>query len=88
MWLELRLHFVTIDRDQVDALLDAGQVPREDVDVYLTAIAGEADCFVSSNHELVRTLASEGLALQCLTPEEFVAQHLPGRPGSEQSPTT
>jgi hypothetical protein len=53
------------------------RIPREDIEVYLSAVAGAADCFVSANHELVRVLAAQDDAFPCLTPEEFVERFRP-----------
>jgi predicted nucleic acid-binding protein len=53
-----------------------GVIPREDVGVYLTASKGEADCFVSANHKLIRSLVSETKEFECLTPEDFAKKYL------------
>jgi len=53
-------------------------VPREDIAIYRTALNGAAECFVSSNHELVRVLAKHTGVFECLTPVDFVAKYLSG----------
>lgn len=55
-----------------------GMVPREDIDIYRTALNGEAECFVSSNHELIRVLAKQSGVFECLMPADFVEKYLSG----------
>ena len=51
-------------------------IPREDIGVYLTALNGKAECFVSANHELIRILARQSKAFECLSPSAFVEKYL------------
>jgi len=46
------------------------------IGVYLTARNGHAECFVSSNHELIQALVHETGEFECLTPEQFVGKYL------------
>ncbi|MBX3016106.1 MAG: hypothetical protein KF832_31580 [Caldilineaceae bacterium] len=55
-----------------------GIIPREDVTVFLSAITGNADCFVSANHKLIRVLAEQTGLFRCYTPEEFVVEFIEG----------
>ncbi|MEL6225377.1 MAG: hypothetical protein AAFR31_22350, partial [Cyanobacteria bacterium J06627_8] len=57
---------------QLEAL---GWLPREDIGVYLTAKRGSADCFVSSNHGLIRAMVTETKEFDVFTPEEFSQQY-------------
>ena len=53
-----------------------GVIPHEDVGVYLTASKGNAQCFISANHKLIKSLAKETGEFECLTPEDFVKKYL------------
>jgi predicted nucleic acid-binding protein len=76
IWRNMMVDFVLLDEDEVRLWETAGAVPREDVTVYLTALRGRADCFVSANHELVRMLAQQSGSFVCLTPAQFVETYL------------
>jgi hypothetical protein len=76
MWQDLRLQYVLLDPEDWRAVEATGAVPREDIGVYLTARTGEAQCFVSTNHELVTALAKMTDEFDCLTPEDFVWRYL------------
>jgi hypothetical protein len=72
----MNVRFVTVDPHKSAEMVRAGAVTREDVDIFLAARAGEVDCFVSANRELVRTAAAQTNAFACLLPEEFFAEYL------------
>ncbi len=76
IWREMTVDYVLLDEAEVRRLEAQGVVPREDVTVYLTALNGRADCFVSANHELVRELASQAGSFACMTPFQFVETYL------------
>ena len=61
---------------QAFAIEATGTMPREDAGIYLTAREGEAQCFVSTNHELIASLAKTTDEYECLTPDEFVKRYL------------
>jgi predicted nucleic acid-binding protein len=46
------------------------------IEVYLTARNGQANCFISANHELIRALVQHTGEFECLTPAEFVAKYI------------
>ena len=73
---EMNLAYAMIDDDEVQEIENKNILPREDISVYLTARNGHAECFVSSNHELIRALAYETKEFECLTPEQFVEKYL------------
>lgn len=76
IWQNLKLCYVLINEagfQQPDSL---EWLPKEDKGVYLTAKFGNADCFISSNHELVRSIVSETGEFECLKPEDFVERYL------------
>ena len=76
IWRNFQIVYVTIDAEEDYRVQALGVIPREDVSVYLTAKLGNAECFVSANHELIRTLAEETREFECLTAEEFVKKYL------------
>jgi len=67
---------VILDPDDRSAIEATGAVPREDIGIYLTARAGNAQCFVSTNHELINTLTKTTREFECLTPVEFARRYL------------
>ena len=76
IWQGMNVAYVVLDNDEIKNLLAANVIPREDVDIYLTAKTGRADCFVSANRELVRVAAAQTGAFECLYAPEFVAKYL------------
>ncbi|MBI1800329.1 MAG: hypothetical protein HYR71_01715 [Chloroflexi bacterium] len=76
IWRYLRVHVVVLDPVELARLEASSRIPREDASIYLTAHAGQTDCFVSSNHELVRALLTTVGDFECLTPEQFVTKYL------------
>lgn len=75
IWQNFNLCYVLLDAEEFSRIEALGVIPREDVGIYLTARAGKAQCFVSANHELIRTLAEKTEEFECLTPEEFVKKY-------------
>jgi predicted nucleic acid-binding protein len=51
VWQNFNLVYVLLDAQEISEV-EALQIPREDIGVYLTAKQGKAECFVSSNHKL------------------------------------
>ncbi|MCY7272684.1 MAG: hypothetical protein LH702_02785 [Phormidesmis sp. CAN_BIN44] len=76
IWQKLNVRYVLLNLQDFSKLEAMGVIPREDIGVYLTAKAGQAQCFVSSNHKLVRALASSTGEFECLTPEEFAKKYI------------
>ena len=76
IWQDLQLRYVLLDPGEISTLEGLQAIPREDVGVYLTAREGQAQCFVSSNRELIATLAQKTGEFECLTPGEFVKKYL------------
>ncbi|MGK7892082.1 MAG: hypothetical protein AB4372_00090 [Xenococcus sp. (in: cyanobacteria)] len=48
------------------------KIPTEDIEIFLTAKYGNADCFVSGNRQLIQAIAE----FECLTPTDFVDKYL------------
>ncbi|MBW4478079.1 MAG: hypothetical protein KME54_14730 [Tolypothrix brevis GSE-NOS-MK-07-07A] len=76
IWQKLQARYVQIDDSALAIIESQGVIPREDLGVYLTAKEGQAQCFVSANHKLIRILAQETGEFECLTPSEFVSKYL------------
>ncbi len=76
MWQHFNIHNVYLENDELGRIEALGVIPREDVGVYLTASKGNAQCFISANHKLIRSLAKETGEFECLTPQDFVKKYL------------
>ena len=79
LWENLSIHHVLLEARALAELYDVGRLPREDVPIYLTALAGKVDCFVSANHKLIKALAATKQQFEFLTPVEFVSKYLEGQ---------
>lgn len=75
----MTVDYVLLDDGEISRVAAEGSIPREDITVYLTALRGRADCFVSANHELVQALARQTGAFDCMTAASFVETHLQSR---------
>jgi hypothetical protein len=76
IWRGMTLFYAQFDSADVSAIEAAGQIPREDIEIYLTARAGLAQVFISANHELVRALAARRGEFDSCRPDEFVQRYL------------
>ncbi|KAM3101863.1 hypothetical protein ACKFKF_06255 [Phormidesmis sp. 146-12] len=76
IWQDLNVRYVLLNSQDFIELESLGIIPREDIGVYLSAKAGQAQCFVSSNHKLIRALALSTGDFECLTPEEFIKKYI------------
>ncbi|MEZ4660637.1 MAG: hypothetical protein R2911_24035 [Caldilineaceae bacterium] len=76
VWHGMNIHFVMLDMDEVQRLMKDRPIPSEGAGIYLTAISGEAECFVSTNRSFIRAAAAEPDAFECLSPAEFTAKYL------------
>jgi len=75
LWRWLNIYYIpsTIDWKQERlALIKQKRIPSEDIEIYLSAKYGQADCFVSGNRKLLTAIAE----FYCLTPEEFIRDYL------------
>ena len=75
IWSRLNIYYVTPNeqwRNLLAELVSAGTIPNEDIEVFLTALLGNSDCFISSNRELIKTIAN----FECLTPQDFLTKYL------------
>ncbi len=76
IWQNFNICNVYLEAEELANIEALGVIPREDVGVYLTASKGVAQCFVSANHKLIRSLVSETEEFECLTPENFANKYL------------
>lgn len=76
LWADVNLRYVIIPAQDVHQMLARDLIPREDIGMYLTALHGQAECFVSSNHVLIRALCQKTGDFECLTPDEFLKKYL------------
>jgi len=75
IWDQLQVDFIFVDDRDIQAIADAGIIPREDAGVYLTAKQGKVECFVSRNYKLIRALVEQTEEFECLTPSEFLQKY-------------
>lgn len=76
IWHNLKLNYVLVNQPGFEQTNLIQGLPREDIGVYLTAKFGKADCFISSNHELIQVIAAESGDFECLKPNVFVRRYL------------
>ncbi|AFZ45170.1 hypothetical protein PCC7418_3047 [Halothece sp. PCC 7418] len=75
IWSRLNIHYVNYSQQwnqELEKVVKDGEIPNEDIEVYLTAKLGNSDCFVSSNRELIKAIAT----FECLTPRDFINNYL------------
>ena len=75
IWSRLNIYYVTPNKqwhNLLEKLVSAGNIPNEDIEVFLTAFLGDTDCFISSNRELIKAIAG----FECLTPQGFLTRYL------------
>lgn len=82
IWRDYAIDYIQVPQSLAKEIEDQIDLPREDVGVYLTALLGEAECFVSANRELVKQAANKQRVFECLTAEEFVEKYF--RPNEEK----
>lgn len=75
IFTRLDIHYVTPNQEWYQLLTKIrikGNIPLEDIEIFLTAKYGKANCFISGNRELIKAIAD----FECLTPESFVKKYL------------
>ena len=75
LWQQLQVDFIFVEDQDIQAIADAGVIPREDAGIYLTAKQGKAQCFVSRNYKLIRALVEQTEEFECFTPIEFLQKY-------------
>ena len=71
----MQVDFIFVDDRDIQAIADAGIIPREDAGVYLTAKQGKVECFASRNYKLICALVEQTEEFECLTPSEFLQKY-------------
>lgn len=77
VWRDFSVEFVDVPEAVKELVRRTTYIPREDIAIFLTALLGKADCFVSANHEFVKEAAAVQDAFECLTPDEFYDKYIP-----------
>jgi len=72
LWKNFTIHYIVLDETREIAQEYVGKIPREDLFIFITALIGHADCFVSRNREILRAALGQNPPFQCFTPEEFL----------------
>lgn len=75
LWQQLQVDFIFVEDQDIQAIANAGIIPREDAGIYLTAKQGKAQCFVSRNYKLIRALVEQTEEFECFTPIEFLQKY-------------
>jgi predicted nucleic acid-binding protein len=75
LWRDFDVSYVDLGATWDLARAYQSKIPREDLLVFLTAMVGDADCFVSLNRKLLKAALGQHPPFECLTPEEFLAQY-------------
>ncbi|HEY9703215.1 MAG TPA: hypothetical protein V6C58_12250 [Allocoleopsis sp.] len=60
IWSRLNIYYVTPNQQWYNLLNEIsmrGNIPTEDIEIFLTAKLGDTDCFVSGNRELIKAIA-------------------------------
>ncbi len=78
VWRDFSVEFVDVPETAKELVRRTTRIPQEDIAIFLTALLGKADCFVSANHEFVKEAAAIQQAFECLTPDEFYAKYISG----------
>lgn len=76
LWANLSIEHITLDDHDIQRLREEDAIPREDIPIFLTALVGQAECFVSANYKLIKALATIDQLFDSLTPAEFVAKYI------------
>lgn len=76
LWQNLSVEHVTLEEQAWQLLGQEDVIPREDIPIFLTALIGGVECFISANHKLIKALAATDQLFECLTPIEFVTKYI------------
>lgn len=77
LWSDFSIKYVTIEEHQALRKKWRGKVPRKDLDIFITAIAGDANVLISEDESLVKKAKSLSKDLEVTGPQEFVKKHHP-----------
>jgi predicted nucleic acid-binding protein len=76
IWRDYRLDYVYISPKEMKDVEAISNIPREDIGIYLTALRGQADYFISANHQLLQEAAAKQKKFECLDAESFITRFL------------
>jgi predicted nucleic acid-binding protein len=76
IWRDYRLDYVYISPEEMKDVEAISNIPREDIGIYLTALRGRADYFISANHQLLQEAAAKQKKFECLDAESFMTKFL------------
>ncbi|NJN97173.1 MAG: hypothetical protein HC875_25300 [Anaerolineales bacterium] len=76
IWRDYRLDYVYISPEEMSDAEAISDIPREDIGIYLTALRGRADYFISANHQLLQEAAIKQKKFECFDAESFVTRFL------------
>ncbi|TVQ65139.1 MAG: hypothetical protein EA366_00330 [Spirulina sp. DLM2.Bin59] len=71
----LNIDYVVPNKDwqkESEELKVTKTIPLEDIEIYLSAKYGHADCFISSNRTLIQSIAD----FECLTAQQFLQKYM------------
>lgn len=72
-WLDIFYVPSTVNwNEEKSRLIQTKIIPSEDIEIYLSAKYGGANCFISGNRELIQAIAD----FECLTPNAFINKYL------------
>lgn len=72
-WFDIFYVSSTVDwSEEKSRLINRKIIPLEDLEIFLSAKYGQANCFVSGNRELLKAIAE----FECLTPDDFIQKYL------------
>lgn len=75
IWRWFNIYYLpsTVNWQQEKSLLKKENlIPHEDIEIYLTAKIAKADCFISGNRKLLKSIAD----FDCFTSEDFIIKYL------------
>lgn len=76
IWRDYRLDYVYISPEEMNDVEAISDIPKEDIGIYLTALRGRADYFISANHQFLREAAAKQKKFECFDAESFVIKVL------------
>ena len=76
LWSDFRIDFVDTAQQPRIAKTFAAKIPRTDLDIFLAAFIGAADCLVSNDGEFIASAARCQNRFACMNPAEFVKQNV------------
>lgn len=76
IWRDYRLDYVYISPEEMSNAEVISDIPREDIGIYLTALRGRADYFISANHQLLQEAAAKQKKFECFDAESFLTKFL------------